>query len=124
MKFKLFFIIPVLCLSGCSWFSFSSNIDPDNFTEYYRAAGIEQYTKADLDKFDSYEDLGDIEGISCQVTEKDAEPVEALARRYLLESAADLGANAVIMGKCIELENTLHCLKEYTCYARALKVKQ
>lgn len=124
MKFKLFFILPVFCLSGCSWFFFSSNIDPDNFTEYYRAAGIEQYTKADLDKFDSYEDLGDIEGISCQATEKDAEPVEALARRYLLESAADLGANAVIMGKCIELENTLHCLKEYTCYARALKVKQ
>lgn len=113
-----------IAVVGCSWFTFSTNIDPQNFTEYYKASLVKQYSKEDLQSIEDYEDLGTVDGISCQVSEEEPTPSEKLAQRDLLEKSYDLGANAIIMGKCIELEATLHCIREYTCYGQALKVKE
>lgn len=123
MKNRYFILCSLVCLTGCSWFSFSTNVDPENFTEYYKSSLVKQYHKEDLQTLENYEDLGPVEGISCQAAPEEAEPKEKLAMKYMLESAYDIGANAVVTGKCIELEATLHCIKEYTCYGQALKVK-
>ncbi len=119
----LLIIATLLFLTSCSWFSFSSNVDPKNFKEYYKSSLITQYSKKEATSLPSYEDLGLVEGLDCQVSEEYPTPKEAIAKKIMLENAADLGANAVILGKCVKIENTLTCISEYTCYGQAIKLK-
>lgn len=124
MKFRLniFLVALLTCFAtSCSWFSFSSNIDPKNFKEYYKSSLVKPYSKEEFFKLESYTDLGLVEGISCKMTDEEPEPNENLAFRVLLEKAYEIGADGVVVGKCVHLENTLDCLSEYTCYGQAIK---
>lgn len=85
---------------------------------------ITEYSKNDIANLPPYEDLGLVDGIDCQINEDYATPKEALAKKIMLEKAADLGANAVVTSKCIKVENTLTCISEYTCYGQAIKIKE
>ncbi len=119
---KITMLVMGISTAGCSWFSFSSNVDPRNFREYYKSSLITQYTKEEAVNLPPYDDLGIVEGMDCQISEEYATPKEGVARKLMLENAADSGANAVIIGKCIKVENTLSCISEYTCYAQAIRI--
>jgi RcsF protein len=109
-------------LSSCGTFVFSSNVDPRNFREHFRSSLVDEYSNEDMASFSSYEILGLVEGIDCQVNELYPVPREGTARRQMLEKASDLGATGVASVKCVRVEATEACIAEYTCYAQAVKV--
>lgn len=108
-------------LSGCTWFSFSTNVDPENFREYFKASGVSEITRAQMASLDAYDDLGMVESSDCMETEDDAAPSKGVAMKTLLEQASDKGADAVAGAKCVTVTDTLKCKEEITCYAQAIK---
>ncbi|MBQ8708056.1 MAG: hypothetical protein IJ523_08210 [Succinivibrionaceae bacterium] len=108
-------------LCSCGSFSFSTNVDPDNFRQHFRSSLVDEYSSADLAAMTSYEDLGLVEGLDCQVNDLYPTPKEGVARKQMLEKAYDLGATGVASVKCVYLEATEACSAEYTCYAQAVK---
>ncbi len=116
------FVLTLGFLCSCGSFVFNTNVDPQNFKDHFRSSMMEEYSSAQLLEFDSYEDLGLVEGLDCQVNSMYPVPKEALARKQMLEKAADLGATGVSGIKCVYVEKTEACEAEYTCYAQAIKV--
>jgi RcsF protein len=115
-------VILFVC-SSCSYFSFSTNLDPDNFREYYKNAQLQTYDKSILPDL-NYIELGTVEGVSCQAFEED--PIASIydAKQNAKELAAKKEANGIVYTSCIELENTPGCLTSVSCYARAIYVKE
>ncbi len=120
--FILPFLFTSLFLCSCGSFVFSSNVDPRNFKEHFRSSLVEEYSNEDMVSFPSYEILGLVEGVDCQVNELYPVPKEGTARRHMLEKASDIGATGVTSVKCVRVESTEACIAEYTCYAQAVKV--
>jgi RcsF protein len=120
-KMKYLIIAAALCLSACSNFEFTSNIAPSNFKEYFKPSAV---TEVDSETLDSVKNrnLGLVEGLSCQITERDEIATEAAARTDARIKAANMGANAIKFGKCVHLKNTPACHVSVTCYAEALVV--
>ncbi len=112
-----------LILSGCSNYTFHTNLDPSNFAEYYKPSGAKVVTDSDLEGL-AYKVKGEVAGLSCQAKEHESVATAAAARTSARVKAVDLGANAVRFKKCIRLENTPACLVSYTCYADALIIQE
>ena len=91
---KYLIIAAALCLSACSNFEFTSNIAPSNFKEYFKPSAV---TEVDSETLDSVKNrnLGLVEGLSCQITERDEIATEAAARTDARIKAANMGANAI-----------------------------
>ena len=114
-------VVLLLCTS-CSYFNFSSNLDPKNFEEYAQKVNVRVYDKKVLNSL-NYVDLGTVEGISCQALENDPKATITEARRIAREEVIKLKGNGIMYSTCIELANTPGCLTSVSCYARALYVK-
>lgn len=108
---------------GCQDVAFETNLDPDNFTEYFKPSSVEIYTNETILEH-HYESLGLVTGLACQETEDDFIARESDARTDARIKAADLGANGIVYGKCIRLEKTAACAVSVTCYGEAFKVAQ
>ncbi len=121
MKF-LFLSLAALGLTACQGVSFHSNLDPQNFVDYYKPSSVEVIEQeSELDRR-PYVSLAQVKGMACQVNEHDYIATEADARTKAKIEAANLGANAIKFGKCVHLKNTPACLVSVTCYGDALSV--
>ena len=118
---SIIFALSALTLVACSSFEFKTNLDPQNFKEYFKPSAATEVTDADIENKPTHL-LGVVEGLSCQVTEDDPVATEANARTDARKKAADLGANAIKFGKCVRLENTPACKVSVSCYANAIAV--
>ena len=120
-KFALALLAGSVLLGGCQDVAFETNLDPDNFTEYFKPSTVEVYTNESILNY-RFESLGLVSGLACQETEDDFIAHESEARTDAKLKAADLGANGIIFGKCIRLEKTAACAVSVTCYGEAFKV--
>ena len=120
---KSLFLIPFFIVSGCSSFSFESNLDPDNIISYFEISKVKIYDKNELQEL-NYEDMGTVEGLSCQIRETDPEPTEKEARSDARVQALKRGGNGLVYSTCITLEDTPACVRSVSCYARVVLVKE
>jgi hypothetical protein len=116
-------LLALSLLAGCSGYSFHTNLDKENFTEYFKPGSVSLVTEQDLADLD-YRILGTVEGNSCQEKARDAAPTEGDARTDARLKSADLGGNGLIISKCLTLENTPGCVSSVVCYGQALKVAE
>ncbi|WP_409420562.1 Rcs stress response system protein RcsF [Pseudaeromonas sp. ZJS20] len=115
--------LSLVLLTGCSMFSFHTNIDKENFTEYFKPGTVALVEKAQLEDL-NYEVLGTVEAESCQADADQPVPNLGDARTQARRKVADMGGNGLLMGKCVTLEQTADCLSSLLCYGQALKVAE
>ena len=72
---KYFVALSALLLASCSSFEFKTNLDPSNFTEYFKPSSVDEVTEEDL-VTKPYRTVKTVEGLSCQEDEKDAVATE------------------------------------------------
>lgn len=115
---KYLFLLCTL-LTGCSNYPIHTNLDKENFTDYFAVSNVQYYQTEALQKY-HVEQLGFVEGESCQqmLNQPPAEQEQAMiaAKR----KAAALGANGIIIRSCITPPPSKTCHSSYVCYADAI----
>lgn len=109
-------------ISGCSNYSFHSNVDKENFEQYFKPSQVKIYEKEELDGL-NYIHLTTVEGSVCKQKENEAKPTFADARTQARLAAADAGANGIIFTSCIETQDEI-CLEATLCYGQAIKIAE
>ena len=117
---RLILMMPLIA-SGCADFAFNSNLDKENFDEYFKPGSVQIYEQGQLADL-NYLYLGTVEGESCQSDAKQPIPNAGEARTLARRRVADMGGNGVTFDKCAEFSDTPGCLKQVICYGQALKV--
>ncbi|MBC8674461.1 exopolysaccharide biosynthesis protein [Aeromonas hydrophila] len=117
---RLILMMPLIA-SGCADFAFNSNLDKENFDEYFKPGSVQIYEQGQLADL-NYLYLGTVEGESCQSDAKQPIPNAGEARTLARRRVADMGGNGVTFDKCAEFSDTPGCLKRVICYGQALKV--
>lgn len=120
---RLLSIVSFVIVSGCSSFSFESNLDPDNIVSYFELSKVKIYTNSELRDL-NYEDIGTVEGISCKMQENEPEPTEKEAKADARSLALKKKGNGLVYSTCITLDDTPACLRSVSCYARVVYVKE
>ncbi|PKF61832.1 hypothetical protein CW745_11005 [Psychromonas sp. psych-6C06] len=112
-------LISIIILTGCSNYQFSSNLDKDNFEEYFKPSQVTVYSKSDLVNLD-HQLLGAVEGSSCQ--QKSNQPPADIkeARTNARINAANMHANGIVFQSCINFEADKTCLSNVICYGQAI----
>lgn len=123
MKFALGSIpfLSALFLTGCSHYQFSSNLDKENFDDYFKPSQVNVYSKSELQDL-NYNLLGAVEGSSCQQDSKDIPADIKEARTNARINAANMNANGIVFQSCINFEADQTCLSNVICYGRAIHV--
>jgi len=111
-----------LLLSGCSNFQFSSNLDKDNFDEYFKPSQVTVYTKPQLADLD-YTFIGAVAGSSCQEDENDRPADIKQARTNARINAAEQNANAIVFQSCLTFKADKSCISNIICYAQTFHVR-
>jgi RcsF protein len=109
-------------LSGCSLFQVHTNLDKENFTEYFKPGSVNVLDKAQILDANATS-IGTVEGESCQSKDIQAPPNISDAQTDARRKVADKGGNAVVFGKCISMPATTECVASMVCYGQAYKVK-
>ena len=112
-----------VALSGCAGWGFNSNVSPDGIKDYYKGDSVRLYSKAELEGV-NYVTLGSVEGEACQITADEAPPKEADARASVRRRAADMGANGLLLDRCIRFDDMPGCIEQVLCSGQALKVAE
>jgi len=110
-----------LLLTACSNFQFSSNLDKDNFNEYFKPSQVTVYDKSQLTGLD-YTFIGAVEGSSCQEDENDRPADIKVARTNARIHAAEQNANAIVFQSCLTFESDNSCVSNIICYAQIYHV--
>lgn len=122
-----YFALSATVLIGCSTqYQVSTNIDQENFTEYFSPTAVTIYT-SEQEISNIFNNLGLVEGESCQAKAHHSEPDLIEARTDARRKAYQLGANGIIFSGCSIIENVQadkHCVKTRVCYGRALQVSK
>lgn len=118
---RFFTVSSALLLSACSHYQLSSNLDKENFDEYFKPSQVTIYAKPDLASID-YQLLGAVEGSSCQQGNNDIPADIKEARTNARINAANLNANGIVFQSCINFEQDKTCISNIICYGRAIKV--
>lgn len=121
LRFTLLFT--TLLLGACSQYPFSSNVDKQNFSTYFKPSSVTIYSKEEATKLDA-QWLGAITGSSCQIEINDRPASKADARTKARINAANLDANGIVFQTCVTFEADSSCLSNVICYARAISVEQ
>ncbi|KPU82762.1 hypothetical protein JI57_03445 [Psychromonas sp. PRT-SC03] len=116
-------LFTTLLLSACSQYPFSSNVDKQNFTTYFKPSSVTIYSKEDAKKLD-VQWLGAITGSSCQVKPNDRPASQSDARTKARINAANIGANGIVFQTCLTFDADSSCLSNVICYALAISVPQ
>ena len=114
-------LFSAIFLSGCSNYQFSSNIDKQNFQEYFKPSQVTIYSKSNLNELE-YQLLGAVEGSSCQQESNQLPASIKEARTNARINAANINANGIIFQSCINFESDNSCLSNIICYGRAIDV--
>lgn len=112
----------VLTSSSCSQkITVSSNLDPDNFREYFSASKVKIiHDESELTK--PYKFIGLVEGQSCQEKAHHELPDEITARTETRKNAYKIHADAVLFTACTLIsdnEADKQCVATRVCYAKA-----
>lgn len=110
-----------LLLAGCANnMQVETNLDEENFTEYFAAGSVEMFDSTNAlpgpAKF-----IGLVEGESCQMNASDALASAADARTAARKKAAALDANAVVFTSCVEIDEP-QCHMLLICYGKAYQL--
>ena len=116
-------LFSTLLLAGCSNYQFSSNVDKENFDEYFKPSQVKMYEKSDLEDLD-YQLLGAVEGSSCQQESNQVPADVKEARTNARINAADMNANGIVFQSCLTFEADKTCVSNIICYGRAISVNE
>ncbi len=120
MKYSILLLLVATC-SGCSNYTFNSNIDAKAYKDYFKASDVTVY---DAQKHPAipYTSLKMVDGESCQIKQDDKPASIADARTQARRAAADLGADGIIIRHCAMI-NTVDttCITQAICTAQAIK---
>ncbi|QFI39072.1 hypothetical protein FR932_15010 [Moritella marina ATCC 15381] len=116
-----YLLLLTILLSGCSTYPLQTNLDKDNFTNYFAISDVEYYTTSSL-QHSHVEQLGLVEGESCQTADNQPPAEEQQAKIAAKRQAAALNANGIIIRSCIAPPASKACLSSYLCYGDAIKV--
>ena len=122
LKIRFIALFSALALSGCSNYQFSSNLDKENFDEYFKPSQVTVYSKSDLKDLE-YQLLGVVEGSSCQEEANQIPADMAEARTNARINAANMNANGIVFQSCLNFEADETCHSNIICYARAIAVE-
>ena len=118
---SLLIISSISLLSACAnGPSIETNLDKENFDEYFAAGNVIVYQNED-ELPGKVVSLGLVEGESCKAKENDIPANAADARTMAREKAASMEANAVIFTSCTLIEDQ-QCLEMMVCYGKAFQV--
>ncbi|OXY81875.1 Rcs stress response system protein RcsF [Oceanimonas doudoroffii] len=112
-----------LTLSGCANMGFDSNVSPAGIKDYYKGSNVKLYGREEL-KAANYVSLGTVEGEACQVEANEPPPKDADARADIRRRAADMGANGILLDRCIRFEDMPGCIEQVLCSGQALVVNE
>ncbi|QUM75267.1 hypothetical protein HWV00_02930 [Moritella sp. 24] len=116
-----YLILLTILLSGCSKYPLQTNLDKDNFTNYFSVSSVEYYTPSELQNY-QVEKLGLVEGESCQDAANLPPAEEKQAQIAAKRKAAALNANGIIIRSCIAPPASKACISSYICYGDAITV--
>ena len=122
-KIRFITLISALMLTGCSNYQFSSNLDKEDFDEYFKPSQVTVYSKFDLKNLE-YQFLGAVEGSSCQREDKQIPANMKEARTKARINAANMNANGIVFQSCLNFEADESCHSNIICYARAISVER
>ncbi len=123
MKILPLSVLTLSLLTGCSLFDVHTNLDKENFTEYFKPSSVEIIEKDKLVDLNVLP-LGTVEGESCQADDTQPQPNKTEAVTQMRRQVADMGGNAIVVGKCIEMPSTVDCKASLVCYGQGYKVKE
>jgi RcsF protein len=117
---------------SCSNRYVSTNLDKDNFNQYFSASNVKIY-KSENDFPGQYHYIGAVEGQDCQVKPHHAQPDEINARTQARQKAFSLQANAIVFTACTlltqeqllqlsESNDAKQCNSLVVCYGKAYAV--
>ncbi|MFT5705584.1 MAG: RcsF protein [Shewanella sp.] len=116
-------IIPalVLLVSGCAGeYKFNSNLSGEAIDDYFKVSDVTVYENSLPSG--NFERKGLVEGESCQIAANDAPANIVEARTKARRSAADKGANGLIIKTCfVATEQTQQCISNAICIGQAIK---
>ena len=119
---------------GCSTKNLSTNLDRENFQDYFSPATVTIYQQ-EKDIKTRHKYIGVVEGQDCQIKPHHAEPDEINARTQARRQAFEQQANGVIFTGCALLSpqqlatlnnssDAQQCHAIVICYARAFAIEQ
>ena len=123
----------LLLLASCTSSFVSTNLDKDNFSDYFSASHVKIYQN-EKDINARYQLVGIVEGQDCQIKPHHAEPDEINARTEARRLAFDQGANGIVFSQCALLSHerlaqlndsadAQQCHAIVICYAKAYAVE-
>jgi len=126
-------IICIMVNTSCSNSYIKSNLDKNNFTQYFSASQVDVY-QHEKDIKTRYKYIGVVEGQDCQIKPHHAVPDEINARTQARRHAFDQQANGVIFTGCALLtseqlaklnnsNDAQQCHAIVICYAKAFSVE-
>jgi RcsF protein len=122
LKIPYLAILSALLLSGCSSYQFSSNLDKENFDEYFKPSQVIVYSKSDLKDLE-YQYIGAVEGSSCQEDENQIPANSRDARTKARINAANMNANGIVFQSCLDFDADKTCRSNVICYGQAITVE-
>jgi len=113
----------ILLLSNCaSHYEASTNLDRENFVQYFAPAKVKIY-QSEQEIKGQYIEVGRVEGEDCQAKAHLAKPDEVIARTDARRKAYNQGANAIVFSGCATV-TTKQCVSQTICYGRTFKVSE
>ena len=114
-------IASVSLLSFCAThYEASTNLDRENFIQYFAPAKVKVY-ESEQDFKGEYIEVGRVEGEDCQEKAHLAKSDEVIARTDARRKAFNQGANAIIFSGCATV-STKQCVSQTICYGRTFNV--
>lgn len=117
-------IVSTFFMTSCAKISsVSTNLDQENFTQYFSPGEVEIYQDESEFKVRS-KMLGMVEGQACQIKAHHALPDSIDARTEARRNAYQLGANAIVFSGCADIETSQVCHAAMVCYGKAYYLEQ
>ncbi|ABV36052.1 lipoprotein, putative [Shewanella sediminis HAW-EB3] len=123
---KTLLIAPlVLLLSACAGdYKFNTNLDGEAIDDYFKASDVAVF-EGNTHPSVPYEIIGLVEGETCQESVNDAPASISEARTLARRAAADKGANAILIKKCMVFEEKSQaCISRAICVGQAIKTPE
>jgi len=123
---KTLLIAPlVLLLSACAGdYKFNTNLDGEAIDEYFKASDVAVF-EGNTHPSVPFDIIGLVEGETCQEGANDAPASISEARTLARRAAADKGANAILIKKCMVFEEQGQgCFSRAVCIGQAIKTPE
>jgi len=129
----LLLIITSLLTISCSNRYISTNLDEENFDQYFSASKVIIYNnESEIDG--RYQFVGSVEGQDCQIKPHHAVPNKVIARTQARQQAFEQKANGVVFSNCVGLDqkqlaqlnnsnDAQQCHAIVICYAKAYAIE-